>query len=187
MSFKSGSTHRDAQGAPPVYVGSSGYSSTVLMNQNVCVWENPSESNPMVETEVTSRHEVLPDAASFHAAHCGHGPTPSRSGYAVGAWEITCQAILLWRARTAHNQITERRNIITHTQYGCPMSRFETWGHSLPTSQNRDVRHPAEKLAYTVAHYLPKNCRNFLFRSSHFSSTLIRRCGASPKSTCLAL
>jgi len=34
------------------------------MNQNVCVWENPSESNPMVEIEVTSRHEVLPDAAS---------------------------------------------------------------------------------------------------------------------------
>ncbi len=50
--------------------GSSGYSFTVLMNQNVCVWENPSESNPMVEIEVTSRHEVLPDAASHHEAHC---------------------------------------------------------------------------------------------------------------------
>src|SRR5271154_4006096 len=83
------------------------------MNQNVCVWENPSESNPMVETEVTSRHEVLPDAASHHEAHCLHGSTPSRSGYAVGAWEITCQAVLLWRARTAHNQITERGFSVT--------------------------------------------------------------------------
>src|SRR5579862_8402019 len=107
----------------------------------------------MVETEVTSRHEVLPDAASHHEAHCLHGSTPSRSGYAVGAWEITCQAVLLWRARTAHNQITERRYIITHTQYGCPIacpersrrvSLFKAWGSfpSHPTSQNRDVENP---------------------------------------------
>jgi hypothetical protein len=83
------------------------------MNQNVCVWENPSESNPMVETEVTSRHEVLPDAASRHEAQRLHGSTPSRSSYAVGAWNITCLAILLLESETAHNQITERDLSVT--------------------------------------------------------------------------
>src|ERR1700749_4008032 len=67
--------------------GSSGYSFTVLMNQNVCVWENPSESNPMVEIEVPSRHEVLPDAASRMPRIANMHPLHHWSGYAVGAWE----------------------------------------------------------------------------------------------------